>query len=91
MRHIFDSHQRYTFAFSGLCYVEPRNYSSSHLAPFQVESNVDKRMGSTYGPPTGKVMTLFIDDVNLPSYNEWGDQCTNELLRQLVEMNGFYR
>jgi dynein heavy chain len=66
--------------------------STTSTSGFQkmMESSLDKKMGNTFGPPNGKSMCFFLDDFSIPDINQWGDQPTLEIMRQLLEYEGFY-
>ncbi|GAW80117.1 dynein heavy chain [Plasmodium gonderi] len=55
-----------------------------------IESELERKTGKTYGPIGNTKSIIFIDDMSMPKINEWGDQSTLELLRQLIEFQGFY-
>ncbi|XP_050426983.1 dynein axonemal heavy chain 10-like [Adelges cooleyi] len=55
-----------------------------------LEANVDKRTKDTYGPPIGKKLICFVDDMNMPQVDTYGTQQPIALLKLLLEHGGMY-
>ena len=68
------------------------NYSAQptpkHLVTI-FEAKLEKKRKTLLGPPFGKSMLMFIDDLNMPALEEYGAQPPNELLRQVID-GGYY-
>ncbi|XP_048641449.1 dynein axonemal heavy chain 10 isoform X3 [Marmota marmota marmota] len=55
-----------------------------------LEANVEKRTRDTYGPPMGKCLLVFMDDMNMPKVDEYGTQQPIALLKLLLEKGYLY-
>uniref|UniRef100_A0A336KTI1 CSON011058 protein n=1 Tax=Culicoides sonorensis TaxID=179676 RepID=A0A336KTI1_CULSO len=55
-----------------------------------IETAVEKRTKDVYGPPVGKKLNIFIDDMNMPCLDDYGTQQPIALLKQLIQYGGMY-
>ena len=63
--------------------------SNAESTQMVIENALEKSK-SVLGAPVGRRFALFVDDVNMPSVEEYGAQPPIELLRQLLDFEGVY-
>ena len=56
----------------------------------QIESALVKKKRTLLGAPANKKVIVFVDDVNMPSVEQYGAMPPIELLRQFQDYKGFY-
>jgi dynein heavy chain len=55
-----------------------------------IEDATEKRTKDTYGPPMGKRLIMFLDDLNMPRLDKYGTQQPIALLKLFIERKGLY-
>lgn len=65
-------------------------YTSSFTLQNEMEGYIDKRSGNIFGPPMGKKMVFFIDDMNLPYVETYGTQNSIALLTQHMQYGSIF-
>lgn len=61
------------------------NYTDSYNLQQVLLSYVEKRTGKIQGPPLGKKLMFFVDDINMPGVERFGSQGAICLIRQIID------
>lgn len=64
--------------------------TTSLKTQLSLEEKLQKKRRDSIGAQVGKKIVVFIDDVNMPSVDQFGAQPPIELLRQLLDRHGLY-
>ncbi|XP_070181014.1 dynein axonemal heavy chain 6-like [Littorina saxatilis] len=70
--------------------VQMSAQTSSHRLQSQIKLRLIKKGRDSMGAPKGRRVMVFVDDLNMPTPEEYGAQPPLELLRQFLELGGFY-
>jgi len=65
-------------------------YTSANILLNTLEAPLQKRTGSTFGPPGAAKLVYFVDDLNLPEVDPYGTQSAIALLRQHIDYKHWY-
>ena len=65
-------------------------YTSSSVLLSSIEAPLQKRTGSTFGPPGALQLLYFVDDLNLPEVDAYGTQSSIALIRQHIDYGHWY-
>jgi dynein heavy chain len=55
-----------------------------------IEEKLEKKGRAAIGPPVGKKLAVFVDDINMPQVEGYGAQPPIELLRLFIDKKGLY-
>ena len=70
--------------------VNMNYYTDSMSLQKQLEQSIEKRSGRIYGPPGGRKLLYFIDDLNMPAKETYGTQTPIALLRQQIDHGSWF-
>ena len=73
------------------CVLSFSAQSSSARTEQALEFALERKRKGLYGAPPGRILVIFVDDVNMPRRDPFGAQPPVELLRQVIDTSEHFR